>query len=122
VEADELNPRQRQIDHVLRTRERQLEEAQRELALMEDPMWAAKALVTAQMRMALCPDVNLRTWRRYAATPERVLRYLVGDTTQSLISVGMLADALDALAEKGLVVRGRAGDYWWDMETPPPEL
>jgi hypothetical protein len=122
VEADELNPRQRQIDHVLRTRERQLEKAQRELALMEDPWWAANALITAQVRMSLAPGTDSPLWRRYAATPERVLRYLVGDTTQSLISVGMLVHELDRLVMEGHVTRGKAGDYWWTSEKLPDEL
>jgi hypothetical protein len=113
-----VNARERQIDHVMRTRERQMQRAADELTLMEDPLWAGKALVRAQIRMALAPSVDHLEWRRYAVKPERILAYMSAE----LISVGMLADALDELAEKGLVVRGMAGDYWWDAQTPPPDL
>lgn len=122
MEADDLNPRERQIEHVLRTRERQVEAAERELALMEGPWWAANALIDAQVRMSLAPSAESPLWRKYAVTPERILRYLTGGNKNALVSVGMIVNALDELVDKGYVTRGRAGDYWWTAAELPDEL
>lgn len=115
----ELNPRDRQIDHVLRTRERQVERAERELAVMEDPLWIGKALIDAQMRMADAPTRHDQSWRGYAVKPTRVYHYLFGGGRATFISIGMIVEALDALVEQGLVTRGTAGDYWWAAEQLP---
>lgn len=122
MEADDLNPRERQIDHVLRTRERQVEAAERELAFMEGRWWAANALIDSQVRMSLAPSAESPLWRQYTVKPERILRYLTNGNKGAFISVGMIVDALDELVEQGLVTRGRAGDYWWTAAELPDEL
>jgi hypothetical protein len=118
VAPDELSARERQMEHVLATRARQVAAAERELAVLQDPMWAAKALVDAQVRMSLSPRDGTM-WRGYAVKPERILGYLTGGRTDGLLSVGMLVEALDELVERKLVTRGRAGDYWWAADELP---
>lgn len=119
MEADELNARQRQIEHVLATRERQIATAERELAMLEDKWWAANALIDAAVKMSLAPSAESPLWRRYAVKPERVLRHITGGNPASLISVGMVVDALDELVDAGLATKGVAGDYWWKADWVP---
>lgn len=112
MEADDLTPRERQIDHVLRTRERQIAAVEAQLAHVQDRWWAARALVATQVAMSLAP-IEGSMWRKYAARPERILADLTKKVPGGLISVGMLVDALDRLVEDGHATRGVAGDYWW---------